>query len=291
MQDEHLTTPPLAVKARRSWRSILLAAFLAFILGAALAGWLAWRGELDFAFPGRAAPPAQFASPAAGTNEAEKAVSTVEARLAMLEARLSRIDVQSHTASGNAARAESLLIAFAARRMIDRGAPLGYIEDQLRLRFADAQPNAVRIIVDAAKSPLTKDELCSQLDILASSLIKPANEMDGWTWIKRELSGLFVIRRETPHAIDPESRVGHAKVLLAVGKIEDAIAEVERLPGAEEAHEWIAAARRYDQTQRALDLIETTAMLEPSRLQDSEGRNVEEPSPLAAPAEVKEPAA
>lgn len=40
-----------------------------------------------------------------------KAVGNVEARLAMLEDRLSRINLQANAASGNAARAESLLIA------------------------------------------------------------------------------------------------------------------------------------------------------------------------------------
>src|SRR3546814_3562519 len=35
----------------------------------------------------------------------------------------------------------SLLIAFAARRALDRGLSLGYLEAQLRLRFGDDQPN------------------------------------------------------------------------------------------------------------------------------------------------------
>ena len=61
------------------------------------------------------------------------------------------------------------------------------------------------------------------------------------------------------------------------------MAEVERLPGAAAAQPWIAAARRYDAIQRALDLIETTAMLEPHRLKDSAGTSVNQPSPLAPP--------
>ena len=49
-------------------------------------------------------------------------------------------------------------------------------------------------------------------------------------------------------------------------------------------------AQRYDSVQRALDLIETTAMLDPHRLQDSAGRKVEQPSPLAPPAANAAPA-
>ena len=49
---------------------------------------------------------------------------------ARAEQRLSRIDLQATAASGNAARAEGLLIAFAARRMIDKGEPLGFLEER-----------------------------------------------------------------------------------------------------------------------------------------------------------------
>ena len=56
------------------------------------------------------------------------------------------LSVLSHSgtlaASGNAARAEGLLIAFSARRTLERGNDLGYLGDQLRLRFGDAEANA-----------------------------------------------------------------------------------------------------------------------------------------------------
>lgn len=292
MQDEQLqpAPPPLLppVRRRASLRAVALAGLLAFLLGAGAVGWLAWHGDLARYLPGRErAAPQAAASPAPNAAVpvvTAEALDTAEARVALLEERLSRIDQQATAASGNAARAEGLLIAFAARRAIDRGAPLGYIETQLKLRFADAQPNAVNTVVEAAKNPTTIDELNSQLDAQASALAKAPAEEDAWTRVRREVSSLFVIRRDTTPSADPQSRLLRARLLLAAGKVEAAIAEVERLPGADEARAWIADARRYAEVQRALDLLETTAMLEPHRLQDDRGAAIDQPSPLAPPA-------
>jgi hypothetical protein len=63
--------------------------------------------------------------------------------------------------------------------------------------------------------------------------------------------------------------------------VDDAIAQVQLLPGAAKAAAWITAARRYSAAQKALDLIETTALLEPRNLQDAAGQKVEQPSPFA----------
>src|SRR5690606_34403984 len=70
----------------------------------------------------------------------------LDQRIAAMEQRLARLDLQAAAAEGNAARAEGLLIAFAARRSIERGAQLGYLADQLQLRFGNAQPVAVRTV-------------------------------------------------------------------------------------------------------------------------------------------------
>lgn len=299
MQDEQLqpAPPPLLPPSRRrtSLRSILLAGLIAFLLGAGAVGWLAWRGDLarlidsrEPAAPQRAAAPTPNPAAPAVTGQA---LDTAEARVALLEERLSRVDQQATAASGNAVRAEGLLIAFAARRAIDRGAPLGYIENQLRLRFADAQPNAVRTVVEAARRPLTIDELAGRLEAQSSLLAKAPAEDDAWTRVRREVSNLFVIRRDSTPSSDPQNRLLRARMLLAAGKVDGAIAEVERLPGANEARGWIGDARRYAEVQRALDLIETTAMLEPQRLKDDHGARVDQPSPLAPPAESAAPEA
>jgi len=306
MQDQPIEAPLVAAPPRRWGRRLLWGLVLLLVIsgGLLLAAWqvpVLQRRISDIIGlpPEQAALPARtvastdtpasapvFAgqtlqSPATASSEA--AAAAMDERLAELEKRLTRIDMQSQAASGNAARAEGLLIAFAARRTLDRGAPLGYLEDQLRLRFADAQPNAVETLIAAAHSPVTLDTLYAQLDALGPRLAGvPAGE-DSWGRVKRELAGLLVIRHQSGASVRAEDRVAQAKLLLTAGKTSEAVAEVERLPGVSAAQPWIAAARRYDAIQRALDLVETTAMPEPHRLNDGTGANVNQPSPLAPP--------
>jgi hypothetical protein len=210
----------------------------------------------------------------------------VETRLALLEDRFSRINEQANAASANASRAEALLIALAARRMIDRGEPLGYLEYQLKLRFGGAQPQAVQTILAASRKPVTLYLLSSQLEAAAPALSGERRNEGTWAKIRREVSSLFVVRRTTTLAAKPLDRAERAQVLLKAGQIDEAIAEVERLPGADDAQAWIAAAHRYADAQRALEVIETTAMLETRGLRDGEGLAVNQPSPLAPPAEA-----
>jgi len=289
------TTPP----QERSTRNVILIAVLAFLLGSAVVVWLEWRGHLDSMLPDQQARTVSETNRAGGTEGAQaqpetvqtkarsnlEKVSTVEARLAMLEDRFSRINLQANAASGNAARAENLLIAFATRRMTDRGQPLGYLADQLRLRFSNAQPRAVQTITDFAEHPVTLDELSARLDALAPQLAGGPDDESFWDSATRELANLFTIRREPSNRHSPEARLERARVMLTAGKIPEAISQVERLPGAETAQRWIADARRYAAVQDALDLIETAAMLEPSKLQDSEGNPIDQPSPIATPAD------
>src|SRR3546814_16221232 len=54
-----------------------------------------------------------------------------------------------------------------------------------------------------------------------------------------------------------------ARRYLSAGQADQAIAEIEAMPGAEVAGEWLMDARRYHEARRALDLIETAAILEP----------------------------
>ena len=54
-----------------------------------------------------------------------------------------------------------------------------------------------------------------------------------------------------------------------------------------DADKWIVDAQRFTEVQSALDLIETAAMLEPSKLKDSEGKRIDQPSPIATPVEAK----
>ncbi len=282
-----------------SVKPVLFAVLASFLLGASVVGYLSWNGyfarsepaEIDFDTRPVAlekATPEPSPNPTPSASESAKAAAAVERveqtqggidqRLAAAEQRIARLDLQAQAAAGNAARAEGLLIAFATRRAIERGAELGYLGDQLRLRFADAQPNSVQTVIDFARDPVTLDVLLARLDGLGPEL-KATSKQPTFARLKNELASLFVIRRETTPSPRPARRLERARMFLETGRVDKAIGEVEQLPGADNAKQWLADARRYERAQRALDLIETTAVREPRRLRDGEGRLIEQPGP------------
>ncbi|MFA9200247.1 MAG: hypothetical protein ACEQR8_03530 [Cypionkella sp.] len=277
-------------------KPIVIAMLAAFAIGAAVAGYLAWRGVFDPARSPLAGPPPPAsrpaltdpppARPASGPTSGPTAAAAVERgaqaqggidqRLAAAEQRLARLDLQAQAAAGNAARAEGLLIAFAARRAIDRGVPLGYLADSLRLRFGDAQPNAVATLIEFARRPMTQDMLLARLDVLGTRLASDAEGMAVGR-LGSEISSLFVIRRETTPSPQPARRLERARLFLESGRVDKAIDEVERLPGAAAAAGWLADARRYQRAREALDRIETAAVAEPRLLRDGEGQAIVQP--------------
>ena len=280
-------------------RTVLFAATVAFLLGAGITGYLAWSGQLAFlTHYGQREATGNIASSAVPASNHENAKSVaaaqavqkvaelqggLESRVVALEQRIDQLNLQAQAASGNASRAEALLIAFATRRAIERGAPLGYLSDQLKLRFGDAQPNAVQTVIDAAQKPVTLDQLMARLEGLAPALTDEAKEPVSWNWFKRQLGEMFVVRRETAPSPQPARRLDRARLFLETGRIEAAVAEVRNLPRADEASQWIADAERYATVQRALDLLETTAVLEPRTLRDANGKQVQQRSPVSEP--------
>ena len=297
-----------AAKGSNRFRKLAASVLLAFVLGLALAFYLAWStGWLaeQTVQPGDE-PPAVEAAPSADAELTAAAPlppvpageMTVAMRVGDLERRLNRLDMQAEAASGNAARAEGLLVAFAARRLVERGAPLGYLENQLQLRFGNAQPNAVRTIINSARNPVTLDQLRQGLQNLPETAVTESEDLTGWARIKAEIANLFVLRRADAPSPQPIVRLERAQQLLNDGRVEAAAALVERLPNREATGEWLENAQRYVATQQALDLIETAALLEPRNLSDSQGQPVRQPSPAAPaanaaenPAEAAAPAA
>lgn len=215
--------------------------------------------ELDQAEPGT--PGAPVASAAA--DETEAAPEGMAQRLAALEDRIERIDSRAGTSVGNADRAEGLLVAFAARRALDRGVALGYIEGLLRERFGRTAPEAVARIIAASQQPVTLDGLRAQLRDLEPALAGRAPEDNWWQTARRELSELFVLREEGTPSPAPTERLRRARDKLSAGQVDTALAEVLRLPNREAAQQWIADARRYIAARNALDRIETIALMEP----------------------------
>lgn len=214
---------------------------------------------------------------------AQAVAAPMEQRLAGLESRLNDIDLRAQAARGNAGRAEGLLVAFATRRALERGADLGYLRDQLRLRFEDAQPNAVAAVFAVADDPVTLDDLIRRLDALAPRLGDTSDRTSGWRRVRNEFASLFTIRRAETASPRPELRIERAQQFLQVGRIEPAIEEVSALPNAEAATDWLADARRFLAAQRALERLEMAAILEPRALQDSQGQRIDQRSAASEP--------
>ena len=288
MPDDYLNQLPRAATRRGSnGRYLALALIGAVALGCAGGLWGASRlGWVSFtARPTAAATlAAPFAAPTPSPSAVglESAQTALGVRMAELEQRMTKLNLEAEAASGNAARAEGLLIASAARRSVERGAPLGYLEDQLKLRFGNAQPNAVATLVEVSRSPVTLDALEQGLTTLEPSLFDVPSDTSVVSRVRQELSNLFVIRRMSSPSPAPEKRYERARMFLQTGRAEAAIGEVERMPGRDSANNWLAQAQRYVRAQRALDLIETAAILEPRDLKDGGGDPVTAPSAAAS---------
>lgn len=189
-------------------------------------------------------------------------------RMTELEDRLARVSVAAQAASGNATRSEGLLVAFATRRALDSGATLGYLEGQLRSRFGQAQPRAVATVINAAREPVTLTDLQAGFDDIAPSLRTSPPGTGWWTALQREARDLVIIRKASTPSPLPEKAIPRIARLLSSGRVAPAMEEVERLPGKANAERWLEMGRRYREARRALDLIETAAILEspPPRL-------------------------
>lgn len=276
--DRPASSDGVAPVKRLSLRALFIGAVLLLILGVVGGGWAMSRWLASEKPPvtvvsdepavGGALAAIGQAEVAAGGQVAAAPVvdgaGGLAARVAELEQRLSRINLQAESASGNASRAEGLLVAFAVRRALDRGLSLGYLEAQLRLRFGDDQPNAVKTIIETSREPVTLEQLRAELDAIAPELVGRSGDKGSlWTGLRRELGELFVVRPADAQSPRATERLERARRYLAGGMVDQAITEVEAMPGAAEAGDWLIDARRYHEARRALDLIETAAILEP----------------------------
>lgn len=253
-----------------SWGSRLLVGLVLILIGAAAATWGLGHYRRAAQILGVAAPApapvtpkpvALTADPALQSAPAPQAQAPTNGQVAELEARLARVESATQRAEGFAGRADALVVAFAARRAIDRGVALGYLEPLLVDRFGAQHQQAVATVITASHQPVRIDDLIAQYETLGPDLRRGGPQDNWWTNFKRELGTLIEVHRTERPAANPDARYQRAQQRLSSGDVDQALAETMRLPGAARAGDWVAKARRYVAAHRALDEIESAALL------------------------------
>ena len=252
---------------RLSWSARLLIALTLILAGAAASVWTLARYDKAARFLGVVDPvpseqPAKLAAPQSGPlPPATGIIVGAGDRVAQLEARLARVEQSSQRAEGSAGRADALVVAFAARRAIDRGVPLGFLEKLLIERFGAPNRQAVATIISASRQPVRLDQLRTEYEKLSHQL-RGAGPNEGiFSGLRREFGSIVEIRRASAPSMRPDARFARASQRLESGDVDSALAETMRMPGAAHASDWVGKARRYVAAHRALDEIESTALL------------------------------
>ena len=250
-----------------NWTARLAWGLLLVVAGAALTVWGLSRWQAGARFFGVApSPPVQIvrapAEPRPVIQPPAAPLGAVDiARIAALETRLSELETATRAAAGSAGRADAMLVAFAARRAIDRGVALGYLEPLLVQRFGGQHQAAVATIITASRDPVQLDALVSEYAQLGPALRSGSPDEGWWDGFRRELGSIVSVHRADTPSPQPQARYDRAMERLKLGEVDAALAETMRLPGAANAGPWIGRARRYIAAHRALDEIESGALL------------------------------
>lgn len=255
---------------RMGWGARLLIGLVLVLVGAAVTVWALanyqpaarFLGIVPAAQPAMLTPRQVMANqpravqqlPAAGTQ-------ADSARIAVLENRLAQVENATQRVEGSAGRADALVVAFAARRAIDRGVALGYLENLLVERFGPRHQKAVATIITASHQPVRLQDLAAEYETLGPDLRRGGPQDSWWSNFRRELGSLVEIHRAQRPAANADARYRRALLRLEAGDVDRALAETMRMPGASRAGAWIAKARRYIAAHRALDEIESAALL------------------------------
>ncbi len=248
-----------ATRRARGWTATLAWVLLLLLAGAALAIWGLSRSDSAARFLGIAP---RISAPVALRTVPQAAPAAIpDARVSELENRLRAVETTSRRAAGSVGRADALLVAFASRRAIDRGVPLGYLETLLADRFGQHNPRAVAAIITASRDPVTLDQLVAEYEALAPALQRGPPDESLWQGFKREMASLIAVRPASTPSGKPRARYDRALAQLHNGQVDAALAETMRLPGAARAEDWVANARRYVIAHRALDEVESSALL------------------------------
>lgn len=248
------------------WGARLLIGFVLILAGAAATVWSLARYQPAARFFGiEPAAPRPLASDTRPAPVQQPVVvqspPPAAPQISQIEGRLQQVENATQRAAGSAGRADALVIAFAARRAIDRGVALGYLENLLTARFGPQHQAAVATIITGSHQPVRLNELIGDYQALAPELRRGGPQDSWWANARRELGSLIQVHRSSRPASSPEARYNRALQMLSSGDADQALAETMRLPGASRAGDWIGKARRYVAVHRALDEIESAALM------------------------------
>ena len=254
-------------KGSMGWGARLLIGLVFILVGAGAAVWSLGHYPRAARVLGISPPAPQPAvsPPKSGapspTEAAPKPSPANKQRLAALEQRVNEVENATERAEGFAGRADALVVAFAARRAIDRGVALGYLEPLLVDRFGAQHPAAVATIITESRQPVRLEELQSDYEELGPVLRRGGPQDSWWAGFKRQMGSLIEVHSAERPAANPEARYNRAMRRLSSGDVDQALAETMRMPGAARASDWTGKARRYVAAHRALDEIESAALL------------------------------
>jgi hypothetical protein len=257
-------------RPNRSWTRRLILPLLFFVGGVGVTGWVVTQTDLGRSIRGLESPAGIEPIPAAATlvpplAPAPAAVAPptlgteADARIAALELRLARIENSGGGISARSSQSDGLLLAFAARRALELGLPLGSLEQEISAHFGASQPHMVAAISAAARAPVTMAKLQMDLNDLAPKLID-GGDTGLWSRFSNGLAGLVTIRRNDATSADPSALVAQAQTALAASDVDGALQAVSRLSSRALAVEWMASARRFSEAQRALAALEKSAI-------------------------------
>lgn len=249
-----------------SWSSRLLIGLVLILAGAAAMTWFLARSPRMARIMGVNPPLSTDYLPQAVAvtkvaRPAPSVTSQPKSQLEAFERRLTKVEDTTRNAEGSLGRADGLVVAFAARRAIDRGVALGYLERLLADRFGANHQAAVATVITAARKPVRLNDLAVRYDQLAPEL-RRGDPNEGWlAGLARELGTVVQVRRADRPSPSANARYERARQALLLGDVDEALAETMRMPGAANATSWTRDARRYIAAQRALDELESAALL------------------------------
>lgn len=253
-----------------SWSARLLIGLVLLLAGAGAATWALARFQpaarflgVTTASPKEVSPQSAITAQPTDDGPADSILPDPrrDERVAQLEARMARVENAAQRTESFAGRADALVVAFAARRAIDRGVALGYLENLLVDRFGAQHQRAVATIITGSRQPVRLNDLIAEYETLGPELRRGGPEDSWWTNLKREFGELVEIHRADAPSPSADARYSRAVQRLSTGDVDQALAETMRLPGASRAGDWIVKARRYISAHRALDEIESAALL------------------------------